>query len=75
MSKPGDMRGRACSEDPQLLKSLERGVQAIVAGAEAEEVGRSQITKGLLVPAEKCGLNSESYEEPLKISKITRLEL
>lgn len=45
-------------------------MQAVVAGTRAGEVDGSQITKGLLFQAEKCGFNSET-EEPRKIPRIT----
>lgn len=49
--------------------------QGTVVNPEAGEVGRSQILKGLLFQARKCGLNSESYEAPLTSSRTSRLEL
>lgn len=41
---------------------------------EAGEVGRDQLRR-VFFPVENHGFNSESYEKPLRSSRVTRLEL
>lgn len=70
----GNVKAWTYERQVQSEKSLEQRVHAVVC-ARAGEVERSQRTTDLLFQAGKGGLNSESHEELLKGSRITRLEL
>lgn len=70
----GNVKARTYERQAPSEKSLEpRGHAVVCAGA--GEVVSSPMTTDFLFQAGKGGVNSESHEEPLKDSRITRLEL